>query len=56
MDDAKFKNVHAFTLQRNDLELAAIREDKYYDKLSIFYKPIKVMTWVTAALVSAGSG
>ena len=55
MDTAEFDDVHVFTLQRNDLELAAIREDKYYDKLSVFYKPIKVMTWVTAALVSAGA-
>jgi len=44
-----------FTFQRNDLELAAIREDRYYEKLSIFYKPIKMMTWVTAALVGAGA-
>ncbi len=44
-----------FTFQRNDLELAAIREDKYYEKLSIFYQPIQIMTWVTAALVVAGA-
>ncbi len=44
-----------FAFQRNDLELSAIREDKYYEKLSIFYEPIKVMTWVTAALVAAGA-
>lgn len=44
-----------FAFQRNDLELSAIREDHYYDKLSIFYGPIKMMTWVTAALVGAGA-
>ncbi len=55
LGSAEFDDVHVFTLQRNDLELAAIREDKYYEKLSIFYQPIKVMTWVTAALVSAGA-
>jgi len=55
MDDAEFDDVQVFTLQRNDLELAAIREDTYYSKLGIFYQPIKVMTWVTAALVSAGA-
>jgi ABC-type lipoprotein release transport system permease subunit len=44
-----------FAFQRNDLELSAIREDQYYDKLSIFYGPIKMMTWVTAALVGAGA-
>ena len=44
-----------FAFQRNDLELSAIREDHYYDKLSVFYGPIKMMTWVTAALVGAGA-
>lgn len=48
-------DVELFTFQRNDLELAAIREDRYYDKLGIFYQPIKLMTWVTAALVAAGA-
>ena len=44
-----------FAFQRNDLELSAIREDRYYEKLGAFYEPIKVMTWVTAALVGAGA-
>ena len=55
MDSAEFDDVEVFTMQRNDLELSAIREDDYYAKLSVFYKPIKVMTWVTAALVAAGA-
>ena len=55
VDTAEFDDVHVFTLRRNDLELAAIPEDQYYASLSMFYKPIKVMTWVTAALVSAGA-
>lgn len=55
MNDAEFDDVQVFTLQRNDLELAAIQEDTYYSKLGIFYQPIKMMTWVTAALVSAGA-
>lgn len=55
IDTAEFDDVHVFTLQRNDLELAAIPENQYYASLSTFYKPIKVMTWVTAALVSAGA-
>lgn len=55
IDTAVFDDVHVFTLRRNDLELAAIPEDQYYASLSTFYKPIKVMTWVTAALVSAGA-
>jgi putative ABC transport system permease protein len=53
--DSDIDDVEIFTLQRNDLELAAIREDKYYDKLSAFYAPIQTMTWLTAALVAAGA-
>ncbi|MEM7699768.1 MAG: ABC transporter permease [Verrucomicrobiota bacterium] len=49
------EDVEVFTLQRNDLELAAIREDVYYEKLSDFYAPIQMMTWLTAALISAGA-
>lgn len=48
-------DVELFTFKRNDLELASIREDLYYQKLSLFYEPIKIMTWVTAALVAAGA-
>ncbi|MFT7303741.1 MAG: putative ABC transport system permease protein [Akkermansiaceae bacterium] len=55
LDRVDMDEVELFTFQRNDLELSAIREDQYYEKLSIFYKPIQVMTWVTAALVSAGA-
>lgn len=44
-----------FAFRRNDLELSAVREDVYYGKLSSFYRPIGVMTWVTAALVAAGA-
>lgn len=55
LDGAVLDDVQVFALQRNDLELAAIGEDRYYDKLGIFYRPIKIMTWVTAALVSAGA-
>lgn len=55
LDDAALDDVQVFALQRNDLELAALGEDVYYDKLGIFYQPIKIMTWVTAALVSAGA-
>ena len=55
LDTAEADDVEVFTLQRNDLELAAIREDEYYSKLSSFYAPIQVMTWVTAILVAAGA-
>ena len=55
LDKAEFDDAHVFTLQRNDLELSAIPEDQYYDKLSTFYAPIRVMIWITAALVAAGA-
>ena len=55
LDDAEFDDVHVFTLQRNDLELSAIREDRYYEKLSAFYAPIRAMIWITTALVGAGA-
>jgi len=55
LEGTEVDDVELFTFQRNDLELAAIREDKYYEKLSIFYQPIQLMTWVTAALVGAGA-
>ena len=55
LDDAEFDDVHVFTLQRNDLELSAIREDLYYEKLSVFYAPVRAMIWITTALVGAGA-
>lgn len=55
LEKPDIEEAELFTFQRNDLELSAVQEDKYYDKLGIFYRPIKVMTWVTAALVGAGA-
>lgn len=55
LEEADTSAAELFTFQRNDLELSAIREDRYYENLSQFYEPIRVMTWVTAALVAAGA-
>ncbi len=55
MENTDTSAAELFTFRRNDLELTAIREDKYYKNLSLFYEPIKLMTWVTAALVAAGA-
>lgn len=55
IDTAETEDLEVFALQRNDLELAAIREDRYFEKLAQFYGPIKVMTWLTAGLVAAGA-
>lgn len=54
-ESAEAADVEIFTFQRNDLELAAVREDVYYNKLSAFYAPIQLMTWLTAGLVAAGA-
>ena len=55
LGEATFDDVEVFTLQRLDLELVAMRESDYYAKLSAFYTPLRVMTWITAALVAAGA-
>mgnify|MGYP000388001831 CR=1 FL=1 len=44
-----------FTKQRLDLELSAIRESDYYGRLSEFFRPLRVITWLTALLVAAGT-
>ncbi len=50
-----FAEADLFTKQRLDLELSAIRESDYYGRLSTFFRPLRVMTWLTAALVAAGA-
>ncbi len=55
LEDATFEDVEIFTLQRLDLELSAMLEKDYYAKLSVFYQPLRIMTWVTTALVAAGA-
>lgn len=44
-----------FAKQRFDLELSALRESDYYERLSNFYAPIRLMTWITALLIGAGA-
>lgn len=51
---AEVDDVELFTKTRIDLELAAMAETAYYAKLSKFFAPIRVLTWVTAALVALG--
>jgi len=56
MDDAgDFPDAELFAQQRLDLELAALRESDYYAALSSFFKPLRVMTWITAGLIAAGA-
>ena len=56
MDDAaNFPDADLFAQQRLDLELTALRESDYYAALSSFFKPLRVMTWITAGLIAAGA-
>lgn len=56
MDEADgFSDADLFTKQRLDLELSAVRESTYYETLAAFFKPIRLITWVTAILISAGA-
>lgn len=54
-DPADFAEADLFAKQRLDLELSALRESDYYDRLSSFFKPLRVMTWITAGLIAAGA-
>jgi putative ABC transport system permease protein len=54
-DPADFAEADLFSKQRLDLELTAIRESDYYAALSSFFRPLRVMTWITAGLVAAGA-
>lgn len=54
MDQGDFSDVDAFALTRLDLELIAMRETDYYRKLTDFYKPVRMMVWITAMLIALG--
>jgi putative ABC transport system permease protein len=54
LDSAEYEDVAAFTAQRLDLELRAIRESDYYAGLARFYRPVRGMVWATAILIALG--
>ncbi len=54
-NSADFDEADLFAKQRLDLELSALRESSYYDRLSSFFKPLRAMTWITAGLIAAGA-
>lgn len=54
-DPADYSEADLFAKQRLDLELSALRESDYYDRLSSFFKPLRAMTWITAGLIAAGA-
>lgn len=51
---AEFADVDLFARTRLDLELVAMRERDYYGSVAAFYRPIRLMIWVTAALIALG--
>ena len=54
MGSGEFSDVETFALSRLDLELIAVRETDYYQKLNSFYRPVRIMIWVTAGLIALG--
>lgn len=54
-DPDGFGDADIFAKQRPDLELSAQRESDYYARLSQFYRPVRIMTWITAGLIGAGA-
>lgn len=54
LDEGTFADVDVFVKNRIDLELSAMPETEYYEQLSAFYQPVKMMVWITAALIGAG--
>lgn len=54
LDSATKADVELFAAQQLDLELIAMPETEYYAKLSAFFKPIRMMVWITALLIAAG--
>jgi putative ABC transport system permease protein len=52
LDSAEFEDIDAFTKQRVDLELVALRESDYYSALLRFYRPVHLMIGFTAFLMA----
>ncbi len=54
LDAGEFADVDMFAAARLDLELVAMPETEYYKNLVMFYKPVRLMIWVTAFLIAMG--
>jgi putative ABC transport system permease protein len=54
LDTARFSDVDLFAKGRLDLEITAMREADYYASIAAFYRPIRIMVIVTAALIALG--
>ncbi len=55
LEEAEFSDIDLFCKQRLDLQITAMLESDYYKKLGEFYRPIKIMAWLTAILIAAGA-
>lgn len=55
LDGGEAEDVELFTRQRLDLELSAIGERQYYERLAAFYAPVRAMTWATAVLIATAA-
>ncbi len=53
-DTASFADADLFAKSRLDLEITAMRESDYYASIAAFFRPIRVMIVVTAALIATG--
>ncbi len=53
-EDGELEDVAAFAASRVDLEIVAMSEGEYYRKLIAFYQPVRMMIWITAALIALG--
>jgi ABC-type lipoprotein release transport system permease subunit len=53
-EQGTFADADLFAKSRLDLEIVALRESDYYASIGAFYRPIRVMVLVTAALIAAG--
>ncbi len=55
LEDGDPADAELFTRQRLDLELSAVGEDQYYQRLASFYAPVRAMTWTTAILIATAA-
>ena len=46
--------IEELTTDDISLEITYLKESEYYSRLSTFFKPVRIMVWVTAILIAAG--
>jgi len=53
-DRSGFAELELFAATRPDLELSVMRESAYYRSIMEFLRPVRLLVWMTALLVSVG--